>query len=167
MTEIGPCIVCKKSYRLFYLLCPSLFHPATTPDSGAIWTSVLGAKILMINTSQYVVNYRRLDGTLEAPKCRAVDNLFVDIYADYIHNPAVAVGWRGMICLIRRKKRWKMRWLKKKMENEELEWKRLIALLLLVRQSSAVSKLPSAACQPTSTPSGHSFNLLKIVSQKI
>ena len=43
---------------------------------------------------------------------------------------------------------------KKKMENEELEWKRLIALLLLVRLSSAVSKLPSAACQPISTPCG-------------
>ena len=42
----------------------------------------------------------------------------------------------------------------KKMENEELEWKRLIALLLLVRQSSAVSKLPTAACQSTSTPCG-------------
>ena len=54
-------------------------------------------------------------------------------------------------------KRWKMR---------SLNGSALAALLPLVRQPSAVSKLPSAACQPISTPSGHSFKLLKSFHKK-
>ena len=40
----------------------------------------------------YVVNYRRLDGTLEAPEYRDVDHLFADLHADCINYSAVAVG---------------------------------------------------------------------------
>ena len=44
---------------------------------------------------------------------------------------------------------------------EEIEWSRLIAPLLPGLHSPSVSKLPSADCQPPSTPMGHSFNPLE------
>ena len=44
---------------------------------------------------------------------------------------------------------------------EWIEWSRLIAPLLPGLHSPSVSKLPSADCQPPSTPMGHSFNPLE------
>ena len=44
---------------------------------------------------------------------------------------------------------------------EGIEWSRLIAPLLPGLHSPSVSKLPSADCQPPSTPLGHSFNPLE------
>ena len=47
-----------------------------------------------------------------------------------------------------------------------IEWRRLIAPLLSASDSSSESKLSAADSKPPSTTSWHSFNLLKIVSQK-
>ena len=44
---------------------------------------------------------------------------------------------------------------------EGIEWSRPMASLLPGLHSSSVSKLPSADCQPPSTPMGHSFNPLE------
>ena len=44
---------------------------------------------------------------------------------------------------------------------EGIEWSRPMAPLLPGLHSSSVSKLPSADCQPPSTPMGHSFNPLE------
>ena len=44
---------------------------------------------------------------------------------------------------------------------EGIEWSRPMASLLPGLHSPSVSKLPSADCQPPSTPMGHSFNPLE------
>ena len=49
---------------------------------------------------------------------------------------------------------------------EGIEWSRLMAPLLSASDSSSESKLSAADSKPPSTTSWHSFNLLKIVSQK-
>ena len=49
---------------------------------------------------------------------------------------------------------------------EWIEWSRLIASLLPGLHSPSVSKLPSADCQPPSTPMGHSFNPLENLQEK-
>ena len=44
---------------------------------------------------------------------------------------------------------------------EGIEWSRPMAPLLPGLHSPSVSELPSADCQPPSTPMGHSFNPLE------
>ena len=55
----------------------------------------------------------------------------------------------------------------KKKENGELEWKRLIALLLLASKLSVMSQLLSASSETICTPRGADIHSPKIVSQKI